>query len=625
MRICYFGAWEKNCPRNCNIIKGLKKNKVEVSELHESVFEKIEDKINIKTSEKIKIFFKILKAYAKLIKRKKEALAADIIIVGYIGQLDMFLAKMLFPSKTIIFNPMISLYDTLIEDRKLSKNFFIKKFFFYIDKISCLLADKIILDTPEYADYFHKTFNIPDDKLSYAPIGADEDIFFPRTKQSQNNEFQVLFYGKFTPLQGIEHILFAINILKERKDIKFRIIGRGQTYKKIRELSKDLKIEDKIEYIDWIPFKKLPEIIHSADIVLGGHFGNSGKASRVVSNKTFQIIAARKPTIISDSPASISAGFIDKHNAILCKTGNAIDLARAILELKNNPELREKIANGGYELFKQKYSTQKIGAKMKEILRQQTEDKEDKKAWNDSLTYRIRKKLVFERLISRWPKNMFFLDIGLGGGNFCLDLAKAGFQGEGIDISDEAIKIAKSKLKKNADQVFIHKQNLFEKTEVEKYDFVSAFEVLEHIEDDDAAAKKINSLLKKNGYFIWSVPAHQKKFGQLDKWAGHWRRYEKKDIEKLMRENNFAIKNVYSYGFPLINILQFIQNKIIKQSGISENQEENTKQSGIQRNPGKKFKFLFNNIVIWPFYQLQKLFLRANLSAGYVVIAQKYE
>ena len=622
MKVCYFGTYEKNYPRNYNVIKGLKKNNVETLELHEPVFEKIENKINTATSIKIKIFFNFLKAYAKLVKRRKEAASSDIIIVGYIGQLDVFLAKILFPSKTIIFNPMISLYDTLITDRKLSKNIIIKKIFFYLDKISCALSDKIILDTPEHADYFHKTFHIDSKKLSYVSIGADEDVFSPQTKPAKNDKFQVLFYGKFTPLQGIEYILYAINILKEYKDIKFTIVGRGQTYDKMRELSKNLGIDDKIEYIDWIPFEKLLKKIHSADIVLGGHFGKSGKASRVISNKTFQIIAAKKPVIVSDSTASISAGFINRHNAILCKIGSADDLAQSILELKNNPELREKIAGEGYELFKQKYSTQKIGEKMKEIILHQIDGKE---IWNDSLTYRIRKKLIFDYLIRGLPKNMFFLDIGLGGGNFCLDLAKAGFNGEGMDISDEAVKIAKSKLKEYNKQVSVYKQNLFAKTEMEKYDFISAFEILEHIEDDNAAVKKINLLLKKNGCFVWSVPAHQKKFSALDKWAGHFRRYEKTDIEKLMRQNNFFIKNIYSYGFPLINILQFIQKKITKQSSISENQEENTKQSGIKRNSGKKFKFLFNNIVIWPFYQLQKLFLHTDLSAGYIVIAKKYE
>lgn len=622
MKVCYFGTFEKNYPRNYNIIKGLKKNNIELLELHEPVFDKIENKINTKTSVKIKIFFNLLKAYTKLIKRRKEAALSNIIIVGYIGQLDIFLAKILFPSKIIIFNPMISLYDTMIEDRKISSNIIIKKIFFYIDKISCKLADLVILDTPEYADYFHQTFNVPTKKLSFVPIGADEDVFFPPIKPTRNIEFQVLFYGKFSPLQGIEYILYAIKILKEHKDIKFTIIGRGQTYDKMRELSKNLGIDDKIEYIDWIPFEKLLKKIHSADIVLGGHFGKSAKATRVVSNKTFQIIASGKPVIISDSPASISAGFIHRQNAILCKLGDAENLAQSILELKNDRNLCDNIANEGYKLFKQKYSTQKIGEKMKEIIIQQTDNKE---IWNDSLSYRLRKKIVFEYLIKSLPKNMFFLDIGLGGGNLCLDLAKAGFKGEGIDISDEAIRIAKLKLKNYNNQVFIHNQDLFTKTETEKYDLISAFEVLEHIENDTAAIKKIYSLLKKGGYLILSVPAHQKKFSDLDKWAGHFRRYEKNNLKKLITENNFNINIFYSYGFPLVNILQFIQKKILKQNSISENKEENTKQSGIQRNSGKKFKFLFNNIIIWPFYQLQKLFLHTDLSTGYIIIAKKYE
>jgi SAM-dependent methyltransferase len=249
--------------------------------------------------------------------------------------------------------------------------------------------------------------------------------------------------------------------------------------------------------------------------------------------------------------------------------------------------------------------------------------KEIKEQWNDSLSQRMRRKIVFNDLINNLPKTKRFLDIGLGGGNFCLEMAKKGFSGEGIDISDDAVEIAKSKLENYKEKIFIHKQDILNKENDTKYDIIFCFEVLEHIVDDDKAINKIYILLKENGFFVFSVPAHQKKWSILDEWAGHFRRYEKNDIKKIMKENLFFIEKIYSYGFPLINILRFILKLIIKNKPLSANKEENTKKSGIDRTYGKKFKFLYNDYFLYPLYLIQKLFTNSDLSSEYLVISKK--
>jgi glycosyltransferase involved in cell wall biosynthesis len=620
MKICYFGTYEKNYPRNKNVIEGLKINKVEIIECHEPLLDDIEDKINISIFTKIIILFRISKSYLKLVIKKFRLPKTDAVVVGYIGQLDMILARILFPTKKIFFNPMISLYDTMINDRKVSKNFLIKKIFYLLDKTSCLLANKIILDTPEHAKYFIDKFNLSEKKVEYVYIGADDNIFYPIIKAKKDHNFKVLFYGKFTPLQGIDNLIKTANILKKEKGIKFKIIGTGQTYKEIRDLNNKLRLNN-ITFVDWVPYKDLPKEINNADICIGGHFGLGKKAIRVVANKVFQIIAMRKPVIISNSPSSKSAGFIDMNNSVFAEINNPQDIANKILLLKENNELAEKIQNNGYKLFKEKFSPSKTGKKFKFIMK----NKLKKEKWNDSFGYRIRKKITFEDLVDKISKNNYFLDIGLGGGRLCLDLAKKGFYGEGIDISEKAVEIAKNKLEleKFNNQVNVRVDDIFKLDESKKFDLIFAFEVIEHIQDDKKAIEKINNLLNKNGYFIFSVPAHQKKWSVLDEWAGHFRRYERGQFEELLNGTNIEIVNIYNYGFPLINILRFIQIKTINKKNIATSKEENSKKSGIDRSSGERFKFLFNDLVLLPFYLIQKNFIKKDLSPAYLIIAKK--
>lgn len=83
------------------------------------------------------------------------------------------------------------------------------------------------------------------------------------------------------------------------------------------------------------------------------------------------------------------------------------------------------------------------------------------------------------------------------------------------------------------------------------YDIVVAADVLEHLEDDFGAVKKIYDMLKKGGIFIIHVPAHQSLFSYWDKSLGHFRRYEKKDLHKLIKSAPFVI-SFLSFRLPTI-------------------------------------------------------------------------
>ena len=72
----------------------------------------------------------------------------DYYFVGYPGHIDMFVIKLvaLIKNKPLIFDAFVSLYDSMIFDRKvIKKDSFVAKILFYLDKWSCNMADLIIL------------------------------------------------------------------------------------------------------------------------------------------------------------------------------------------------------------------------------------------------------------------------------------------------------------------------------------------------------------------------------------------------------------------------------------------------------------------------------------------------
>jgi len=376
MKVCYFGAYEvEKDPRNRVIIKGLQKNGIEVKECNIPIWSEIRSGYKSKPGvlEIIKFIPKLLLTYFKLIKKYIRIGDYDVMIVGFPGHFDMPLARLLtrISGRPLVFDAFTSLYETFVTDRKfVERGSWKAKLLHTVDKWSGRLADVILVDTDQHIDYSNNEFKISKRKLRRIFVGADEDIFYPRANRKNNNNFLVLFYGTFIPLHGIEYIIKAAKQLEKYKDIKFQIIGSGQTSWYIEQLSEELKVNNVLFIEEWVPYKTMPEYIARADVCLG-IFGNTRKAKMVIPTKVFQALAMKKPIITEDSPAAREV-LIDRENAVLCKMADAEALAESVLLLKQNKKLREKIAENGYKLFKGGFSLEAIGIEVRRILEELT-------------------------------------------------------------------------------------------------------------------------------------------------------------------------------------------------------------------------------------------------------------
>jgi len=333
MTICYFGNFDLNYARNRVIIKGLKENNVRVLVCHSG-------------PRGIKKYWKLFKEHRKIANKY------DILIVGFAGRTrSMILFAKLISRKPIIWDAFYSIYDSWVLDRKLVSPKSLKaKYYWFLDWLCCKLADKILLDTEEHIKYFVKEFKIKKDKFIKVLVGTDDSNFYPQEKGKEKKEFIIHFHGNYIPLQGVEYIIKAAKIL-EKENVRFNIIGS-----KIKKQCQD-KNFSRVNFIENVPYKKLPACISEADICLG-IFGDTQKTQRVIPNKVYEAIAMEKPVITADTPAAREL-FIDRKNILFCKTADPEDLAEKILELKNNKDLREKIAKGGYKVFKN-YATPRI-------------------------------------------------------------------------------------------------------------------------------------------------------------------------------------------------------------------------------------------------------------------------
>ncbi|TSC88935.1 MAG: hypothetical protein G01um10142_557 [Parcubacteria group bacterium Gr01-1014_2] len=336
MRILFFGIYRPEYSRNRVLIKGLKQNGIEVLECRSS------SKGFLAFFE---LFFKHLKFRGKY----------DFMLVGFPGQEVMFLARFLTllsfsgqARKPIIFDAFTSHFGGYILDRQYySLQSFRSKYYRFLDKWSCKLADLVLLDTNTHIDFFVREFGLSRKKFRRIFVGTDSDIFYPRNVKKSDDKFLVHFHGHYIPLQGVRYIIKAAKIL-ENQNIFFNLIGRGQTFKNDKKLAEDLKLT-KINFIDSVPYEKLADYIAKSDVCFG-IFGDTPKADLVIPNKVFEALAAGKPVITSDSNA-IRELLTDGENVILCKAADAGDLANKIIKLRDDLELRLKVGRNGGNIF----------------------------------------------------------------------------------------------------------------------------------------------------------------------------------------------------------------------------------------------------------------------------------
>jgi len=159
-----------------------------------------------------------------------------------------------------------------------------------------------------------------------------------------------------------------------------------------------------------------------------------------------------------------------------------------------------------------------------------------------------RKRLISHFLKSAVKGKSSYIEIGCGTG-YLLDILH-GFPGiavSGIDMHEKSIEIAK----KRCASARIFKATVEELGE-EVFDTIGIFDVLEHIENDQDVIKQLSKHLKTGGYMLVTIPQHQWLFSDADQAAGHFRRYSRKKIRRLLVDAGFKVIFATSFvSFPL--------------------------------------------------------------------------
>jgi glycosyltransferase involved in cell wall biosynthesis len=345
VRVAYFGTWERGHPRNEQTISALRSAEVDVALAHVDAW-KSAHKFALGPS----ALPRLLAAELKLAVTRLPA-GTDALIVGYPGQFDLLAARR--HRKPLVFNPMVSLYDSLVDDRgRFRAGTLPARALRELDVRSFRAADVLVADTRAHADFMAELAGLDDVKVCY--LGTDESLFRPSWQRRE--AFRVLFVGKLAPLHGIDVILEAARLLP---DVPFRVLGTGQQAHLLAAAPKN------VEHVPWVGYERLPPEYAAAGCALG-IFGSSDKVARVIPNKIFEALAVGTPVVTADTPG-IRELLADRRDALLTeRTPEAI--AEAIVSLRDDAALAKRIGETGRDTFEHEASQRVLGPRWRGVV-----------------------------------------------------------------------------------------------------------------------------------------------------------------------------------------------------------------------------------------------------------------
>ncbi len=371
MRVCYFGTYRAEYTRNRIMIEGLRRTGAEIFECHEQLWHGIEDRERAAKGGWLSAGFlwRVLRTYVRLLRKYRSVPEYDVLMLGYPGQLDSFIAKLLawLRRRPMVVDGFMSIYLVACERKLAQKHRVTGKLIYGLEKASLALPDAIIVMSEDYLSWFEETFGVDPKRLKLVHTGADELVYRRVAGAPDPRFFTVLYYGSYIYTHGVPVILEAARLLEAHSEIRFVMIGRGPVKEDaVRQAEEDGL--GNVEFIDWVDREELPAMVASSDLCLGV-FGTTPQADMTIQNKIWEGLAMARP-ILTGSSSAVRHWLVHKHSAYLCEMDDPRSLADGILELKEDPALREKLAANGHELFQKNFTISALG----EVFRQHLED-----------------------------------------------------------------------------------------------------------------------------------------------------------------------------------------------------------------------------------------------------------
>lgn len=235
----------------------------------------------------------------------------------------------------------------------------IYKFFYVLSKKIYNESDNILVSSSMFKNYFKEHLKINNIEISYLPQYA-EDIFLEKNINTMNDKkvkkskkiFNFMFAGNIGEVQSVETIIKAAEILKDKNNICFHILGDGSRIEECKDMVKSLGIKNIIFY-GRKSVNEMPKFYDMADAMIVSLKDNKF-LSYTLPGKVQSYMAAGKP-IIGAINGEANKVIKEARCGLVCEAENYNELAYKIIEFCNIDK-KEEMSKNSREYYCNNYS-----------------------------------------------------------------------------------------------------------------------------------------------------------------------------------------------------------------------------------------------------------------------------
>jgi len=171
-----------------------------------------------------------------------------------------------------------------------------------------------------------------------------------------------------------------------------------------------------------------------------------------------------------------------------------------------------------------------------------------------SFWFRGRNRLIQDLVLRFFPAAGTLLEVGCGSGFVLAGLRAVlpAAQLVGSEIYVHGLGYAAERVGPPCELLQIDARSI---PYVAEFDVIGAFDVLEHIDEDEVVLKEIQRALKPGGGLMLTVPQHPWLWSKADEFACHRRRYRRHELADKLRQNGFVILRDTSFVSLLLPAL----------------------------------------------------------------------
>lgn len=211
----------------------------------------------------------------------------------------------------------------------------------------------------------------------WLPNGVDVSYYNPTAVNGESwrlknnfeaNDVLFLYAGIIGLAQGLEVILHAAQLVKDRPNLKFILLGSGPEKEKLQHLKTDLKLEN-VFFVDGVSKKEMPEIVAASDVSIIP-LKKMDLFLGAIPSKIFENLAMQKPILLGVDGEAREL-FIEQGNCgLYFEPENHNALAEAVIKISTDTHLRIQLGENGRKYVTEKFNRDTIANAFYERIKQ---------------------------------------------------------------------------------------------------------------------------------------------------------------------------------------------------------------------------------------------------------------